>query len=68
MLPFRAHYLELRGRHCLLLPKLNLGQMKIIRERLAEGGFTVTRGPSIVATRPDLVVHVEPLGLCWATS
>jgi len=28
----------------------------------------VTRGPSIVATRPGLVVHVEPFGLCWATS
>jgi len=28
----------------------------------------VTRGPSIAATRPGLVVHVEQFGLCWATS
>ena len=68
MLSFRAHSLEVRDRHYVLLPKLNMEQTKALGHCLASAGFSVSYGPSITARRPGLAIHIEQLGLCWASS
>ncbi len=68
LLPFKAHHLQVGGRHYIILPKLNKEQTGIMVGRLAREGFSVRQGSSITAASSKCVIHVEPLGLCWSSS
>ena len=68
MLAFKVHRLEIRGRHYILLPKLNKGQMEAIGKRLANIGFRVTHGDMMTAANSKTTLHIEPAGLCWSAS
>jgi hypothetical protein len=63
---FRVHELAIVGRHYILLPKLNNGQMEAFAQRLTQSGFLVSRSSVISATSAKGVIHVDPRGLCWS--
>jgi len=65
MLPFKVHHLEIRGKHYLLLPKLNDKQMGILVGRLERNRFSVLRASSILARSARGTIHVDSSGLCW---
>lgn len=68
MLQFEVHQLQLAGRHYLLLPKLNPGQMGLLRERFRNIGYGVTYDGHLKARSREGVVHIDPSGLCWSGS
>lgn len=67
MLSFRAHELEVYGRHYILFPKLNRAQMRLMEKRFVKEGFSVRHGRFMTAVSEALTIHVEPLGLCWSS-
>ena len=66
MHPFRVHQFHLRGRHYLLLPKLNQPQMHLFAERLSTRGFTLKHGRELIARSREGALHIDPAGLCWS--
>ena len=68
MLSFRAHHLEVKGKHYIPLPKLNTQQMMKLKGRLTRKGLSVTGKPLTSPTTKDRSIHIEPLGLCWSSS
>ncbi len=66
MIPFRIHHFLLGGRHYILLPKLNQGQIGILTKRFAKAGRSVKVRGLITARLKEGTLHVSPDGLCWS--
>ncbi len=66
MIPFRIHHFLLGGRHYILLPKLNRGQIEILAKRFAKAGYPVEVRGLITARLREGTIHVSPDGLCWS--
>jgi hypothetical protein len=64
---FKIHQLQLRGRHYLMLPKLNSAQTKILRDRLVRLGYHVRAGAGLRAKSKEGTIFVDPAGFCRST-
>jgi len=64
LLRFKVHQLKLKGRHYLLLPKLNGRQMGILKERLASTGFSVEMKDMLTARSREGTIKISPSGFC----
>jgi hypothetical protein len=58
--------MRIDDRNCVLLPKLNDEQMRILSERLVSKGFSVRDRVSLSASLKKRTIHVERKGVCWA--
>jgi hypothetical protein len=67
LLPFKVHQLLLKGRHYILLPKLNPGQMQAFVRRFEEKGWAVERAGFLTAKLRKVAIHVVPSGYCWSS-
>lgn len=67
LLPYKVYQLKLRGRYCLLLPKLAPKQMSILVKRLVMKGCVLRASDPIVARSKEGVLRVSPAGMCWAS-
>jgi hypothetical protein len=68
LLSYEVHRLEIKGRHYILLPKLNRRQLAVLKDHFAVSGFSVRGTTSLVARSPEIAIHVEASGLCWSSS
>lgn len=69
MLEYRYAHLELGGKrkHCILLPKMNGSQVKIVEDRLTSLGFRVKGQELVVASKGRERIWLDPAGLCWSS-
>jgi hypothetical protein len=58
--------MKIDGRYCVLLPKLNDEQLRILSERLSSTGFFVRKEHSLSARLRRRTIHIEQTGVCWA--
>jgi hypothetical protein len=49
-----------------LLPKLTPAQLAAVAARLESKGYSVDQGSLLVAAGKDVILHVDPKGLCWS--
>jgi hypothetical protein len=63
---FSLHSFEVGGRHIVLLPKLNVAQLKFLREEFVERGFDPRTAPG-PRSRGRGAVHILESGFCWAS-
>jgi hypothetical protein len=68
LLRFKVHRFEIYGRHYVLLPKLNEGQKRSLRNRFVSDGFDVHGGSYLTARSTGCTLHIESSGFCWASS
>jgi hypothetical protein len=68
MFPFKLHSLRIKGKHYLLLPKLNAMQMRIVAGRFEMKGFSVHLTSCLQARSRGNSIMVDPSGFCWSSA
>jgi len=66
LLRFKVSPLLLRGKHYLILPKLNSMQVELLTKRFAEMG-SVKRGLFLAVSTRRGTIRVSEAGLCWSS-
>ena len=67
LLAFKVHQLRLRGRYCLLLPKMNGAQIRLFAERFEEKGFSLRKRSPVVARSREGTIRISQPGISWSS-